>query len=230
MEGYTFTDWLNGSTNRTLKDLLLSAKVYPFISEDDEWAEDEYLKRKYFFQNEFIPEIEPQGLAAAAIYQTLCISLSTHEYWKNEKLTIHIIDEHLEGVLLIKDVFNVSDQEDFENAVIQDFIGEITTPVLLTTELLASQKKIQLRDDHGKDKLEKFGKRLLQSPYVIEVINSIPFNPKATNLIRRTRVDGKIELVMYWEDKGYGLIIQTTGRNIHETNAIAEILIDEYDN
>lgn len=228
-EGYTFSDWLNTTSNRTLKDLLLAAKVYPFINEKDEWAETEYLKQRYFFENEFIERTEPQGLAAAIIYQTLSLSLLNHEYWQRVELPVSVSGEYLEGILIAKRVFNVCETTSFENAVIQEFIGKITSPTLIATEIAPDQKTLHLRDDHGKDKLERFGKRLLQSQYVLSVINSLPFNPKATNLIRKTYPDGKIELVLYWEDKGYGLVIQTTGRNIHETNAIAEILVEDYD-
>jgi hypothetical protein len=228
-EGYTFSDWLNTTSNRTLKDLLLAAKVYPFINEKDEWAETEYLKQRYFFENEFIERTEPQGLAAAIIYQTLSLSLLNHEYWQRVELPVSVSGEYLEGILIAKRVFNVCETTSFENVVIQEFIGKITSPTLIGTEIAPDQKILHLRDDHGKDKLERFGKRLLQSQYVVSVINSLPFNPKATNLIRKTYPDGKIELVLYWEDKGYGLVIQTTGRNIHETNAIAEILVEDYD-
>lgn len=228
-EGYTFSDWLNTTSNRTLKDLLLAAKVYPFISEKDEWAETEYLKQRYFFENEFIERTEPQGLAAAIIYQTLSLSLLNHEYWQKVELPVFVSDEYLEGILISKRVLNVCETTSFENVVIQEFIGKITSPTLLASEIAPDQKTLHLRDDHGKDKLERFGKRLLQSQYVVSIINSLPFNPKATNLIRKTYSDGKIELVLYWEDKGYGLVIQTTGRNIHETNAIAAILVEDYD-
>jgi hypothetical protein len=193
LEGYTFSDWLNTTSNRTLKDLLLAAKVYPFINETDEWAEHAYLSRRYFFENEFIERTEPQGLAAAVIYQTLSVSLATHEYWQKEELPVFVTDAHLEGVLIAQNVFNVCEAASFENAAIQDFIGKITTPILVPTKTSADQKALHLRDDHGKDKLEKFGKRLLQSEYVVSVINSLPFNPKAGNLIRKTYPDGKIE-------------------------------------
>ncbi len=139
------------------------------------------------------------------------------------------MDEDKEGVVVVKNAFNVCDPQHFDHASIQDLIASITTPILVTTKLETSDKTIHLRDDHGKDKLEAFGKRLLNSEYVVSIINSLPFNPKATGLIRKSHADGKIELVLYWEDKGIGLVIQTTGRNIHETNAIAEILKDKYD-
>ena len=228
LEDYTFSDWLNNTTNRTLKDLVLSAKIYPFLIEEDERAENEYLQRRYYFENEFIEKVEPQGLTAAIIYETLAISLATHDYWKQHHLQVFVTGENL-GISLVK-VNNVCEASGFESLIIQNFVASISTPVLKPSVLAFNQKEIHLRDDHGKDKLDKFGKKLLQSEYVVCVINSLPFNPKATNLIRKTYADGKVELVLYWEDKGYGLVIQTTGRNIHETNLIAKMLADEYDN
>jgi hypothetical protein len=230
LEGYTFLDWLNHTTNRNFKDLLLGARVYPFISEGDDWAEDEYLKRRYFFENDFIEKTEPQGLAAAVIYKTLAVSLATHDYWKMRQLQVFIVDENLTNDSIVENVHNVCEDTGFESPEIQDFIDSISTPVLIPSTLDPEQKEIHLRDDHGKDKIKAFATRLLQSEYVVSVINSLPFNPHATNLIRKTYADGRIEMVMYWEDKGLGLVIQTTGRNIHETNAIAKILTDEYDN
>ena len=229
LEGYTFLDWLNTTKNKTLKNWLLGVRVSPFIKTGDERAENEYLSRRYFFENEFIERTEPQGLAAAIIYHTPSVSLPTHEYWKKTTLPVFVVDENVEGVLILKDVHNVCEAASFENEAILDFVGTITTPVLIITELKPDDKKVHLRDDHGKDKLEQFSKRLLQSEYVISVINSLPFNSKATNFIRKTHADGRIELVLYWEDAGYGMAIQTTGRNIHETNAIAEYLKNEFD-
>jgi putative CRISPR-associated protein (TIGR02619 family) len=84
-----------------------------------------------------------------------------------------------------------------------------------------NQKKIDLRDDHGKDKLKAFSKKLCQSPYVKEIVNSLPFNPHLTSPIRRTYSDGKIEFVLNWTDPGYGVCVQSTGRNQAETNSIA---------
>ena len=74
-----------------------------------------------------------------------------------------------------------------------------------------------------------FAKKLVVSKYIVSVINSLPFNPRAINLIKEIYPDGKIELVLYWEDKGIGLIVQTTGKNYRETEEIARILKDEFD-
>lgn len=99
---------------------------------------------------------------------------------------------------------------------------------LFETTLKPEQKKISIRDDHGKDKLTEFAKKLVNSVYVIEVINSLPFNSKDTSFIKNISYDGKIELVLHKTDKGLGLVVQTTGRTKRETDKIAKILEKEY--
>lgn len=90
------------------------------------------------------------------------------------------------------------------------------------------KKQINLRDDHGKDKLQTFAEEVCGSPYVKKIINSLPFNNKRTNPIRRTKQNGIIEFVLTWTDQGLGLCIQTTGRNLAETNTIAIHLKEKY--
>lgn len=51
---------------------------------------------------------------------------------------------------------------------------------------------------------------------------------EARNFIRKVKADGLVECVMCWTDKGYGLVIKTTGRNLRETEKIAEILKEQY--
>jgi putative CRISPR-associated protein (TIGR02619 family) len=89
-------------------------------------------------------------------------------------------------------------------------------------------KSISLRDDHGKDTLQAFAKKIRRSPYVQKIINSLPFNPRRIDPIRRTYPDGKIEFVLTWTDPGLGICLQTTGRNLAETTAIALHLKSEF--
>ncbi|MEL7039250.1 MAG: putative CRISPR-associated protein [Cyanobacteria bacterium J06592_8] len=90
------------------------------------------------------------------------------------------------------------------------------------------QKIIKLRDDHGKDILQAFSEKVRRSPYVKSIINSLPFNPKQLNPIRKTYPDGKVEFVLTWTDAGLGICVQTTGRNLAETNSIAIYLQEKF--
>ncbi|MFN6519178.1 MAG: putative CRISPR-associated protein [Nostoc sp. CreGUA01] len=90
------------------------------------------------------------------------------------------------------------------------------------------RKQINLRDDHGKDILQAFSERICNSPYVKKIVNSLPFNPRRTNPIRRTTENGLVEFLLTWTDRGLGLCIETTGRNLAETNTIALHLQKEF--
>jgi len=108
---------------------------------------------------------------------------------------------------------------------------ETTTLSLIPKDETDPERKtIDLREDHGKDILQAFAKKIRRSPYVKKIINSLEFNPKRTNSIRRTKPNGTIEFVLTWTDEGLGLCIQTTGRNLAETNSIALHLAKEYKN
>jgi len=90
------------------------------------------------------------------------------------------------------------------------------------------KKSIHLRDDHGKDILLDFSKKLCNSPFVKHIINSLPFNPKRKEPILNSQPNGIVDFVLTWTDPGYGVCIQTTGRNLIETNTIALHLQEKY--
>ena len=90
------------------------------------------------------------------------------------------------------------------------------------------RKPISLRDDHGTDILQAFAEKIRCSPYVRGIKNSLPFNPRQVNPIRKAKPDGIVEFVLTWTDRGLGLCIQTTGRNLAETNTIALHLADKF--
>lgn len=92
-----------------------------------------------------------------------------------------------------------------------------------------AKKKVHLSDDHhGKDVLKAFSKKLCRSPYVQKIINSMHYNSHQRHPIRRTDAQGQVEFVLTWTDPGFGLVIQTTGRNLAETNTIALHLVQQF--
>ena len=91
-----------------------------------------------------------------------------------------------------------------------------------------ASKPIKIKDGEEDKVLVEFAHKISKSPYVKGIINSLPFNPRRTNPIRRTYLDGKVEFVMTWTDSGYGLCIQTTARNMVETNTLALYLKEKF--
>lgn len=81
---------------------------------------------------------------------------------------------------------------------------------------------------HGNDELLNFAKSLVRSRYVSGIVNSIDFDPKRTKPIRNVYHDGRIDFTLTWTDAGFGLCVQTTGRNKSEAQAIALHLEKEF--
>lgn len=99
-----------------------------------------------------------------------------------------------------------------------------------TSQLAPDRKPIKLRDDHGKVKLQALGKRLVESPFVKGVINSSPFSPteRARIPLKQSFEKGLVEIALTSDDRGLGMVVETTGRNPGETRLIAEHLEEKY--
>lgn len=225
----TFLQWAYSIQHQGDKNKILSVPfVRPFANDVLEEKVTEL--HKYYYSNEDagINEEYCIGLPTAYLKEKLTISLETHECWNTSEIVFkEIISDDLETIDL--SVGNITDEahlveDDIRNKLM--YSGKLE---IQETTISPDAKALSLRDDHGKDKLTTFSKKVLKSKHVVSVINSLPFNPTDINLIRQIYPDGKIELVLYWESAGYGIVIQTTGRNYRETEAIAKILKREFD-
>ncbi len=158
------------------------------------------------------------GLAVAYLSDSVTLSVSLND-WPDHTVYVERGDT----------IVNVRNITDIKHAELHtDWLQSLKKPELLKTDLTPDSKCIHLRDDHGKDKLFALSKKLLRSEYAVKVINSMSFDSYCGDFIKNCYNDGKIEIVMYWTDKGYGLVLQTTGRNLRETRKIAEILEKKY--
>lgn len=192
--------------------------VYSFLhspfdtDEVVEYCAEEYVSHSWMFNN-----MECIGLAYAYIMDSMTISIGA-DGW--EPIIQISKDAELIGVR------NATNKEQLSNHFV--WLESLKKIELVETAVLPSVKVIKLRDDHGKDLLLDFSKRICNCPYVIGIINSLPFNPRERNFIHKVRTDGVVECVLCWTDRGYGLAVQTTGRNLRETEKIADILMNKY--
>lgn len=185
----------------------------PYESETVEKEQDEYYNYNWSYRGK-----NCIGLALASILDSAGLSILETEW--------NIAFIHLMKNDSIDAVRNICTKEHVDIHIPQIQLKE--KPELIESELLFEDKKISLRDDHGKDILLDFSKRLVRCPYVIGVINSLPFNPYERRFIKRVYSDGLIEIVLPWTDEGYGVVVKTTGRNIRETEKIGEIINEKY--
>ena len=157
------------------------------------------------------------GLAMCSILDTISISLDS-KMWP-EAITIYRDDEKI-------DVRNTACLKHIDYH--RDWLESLKDIELVTTDIEWDKKGIHLRDDHGKDILEAFARKIVKSPYVISVINSLEFHRHYKKLIYDIEPSGIVDLVLYWTDPGFGIAVQTTGRNLRETEKIARILDKEF--
>ena len=198
---------------RNVFNFYLSFFKTPFESEAVEMNQDEYFDNTCMYNN-----LECVGPAMAYILESVCFSIY-HQEWSDSVFCIFKNEESVQ-------IHNVSVGEHVRN---HSEIFEKKKPVELIESCYGyADKEIDLRDDHGKDVLLEFSKKIIKSPYVDSVVNSLPFNPHDRKFIKKVHENGIIEIVLIWTDRKYGIAVQTTGRNIRETEKIAEILEEKY--
>ncbi len=222
---YTLYDWLNNrEVSEILRNNMYGMLVLPFIKDEDDEVAAHYVEADYFFEDTAngIVKTNCAGLAAAHLYETLSVSLQSSPAWMKNSLDITI---EANGNSNIHQVNNVFSKACFLQPAIGDVVEKLGELDLQETAIEIPDKHIHLTSHHGQQELTALWNKLKNSPYVEEGL-SIEWGGK--RFIRKTYANGKIEIIDNSSDEGYALLIQTTGRNLRETNAIAEILKERY--
>lgn len=224
-EEMSLQDFCNLHPKEPLSILLLSTFTMPQVDENDESALEQYCDTKIDVYKDGEPQ-EADGFNAAYCQGTFCIGFRSEEFWANclFPICIHGAAEKIQWACL-------SQTEHVTDPGFLDWYAATLQSISLEeceTEYQEKLRSIHLRDDHGKDVLEEHAKKLLHSPYVKSIINSLPFNSNTTRYIWQIKENGIINIVLHWTDNGYGMAIQTTGRNIRETQAIGKIIEEKY--
>jgi len=223
---YTLHDWLiNKEVSEILRNNLYGMLILPFIRDEDEETVAHYVNADFYFEDTAngFTKVSCQGLAAAHLRETLSVSLQSNAAWKKNCLEITM--EENEGSFM-KQVANVFSKECFAIEFIKTKVENLGDLDLKETKLAIKDKKIHLTSHHGKKELGALWNRIKNSPYVIEGL-SIEWGGK--RFIRRTYANGAIEIVDNSTTEGFALLVQTTGTNLRETNAIADILKERYE-
>jgi hypothetical protein len=225
-DGYRIYDWYSDvNVKNTIKSFYLGFRKFPFETTNEE-SEKQYIECTYKLKE--ADEINHNnaivnGLALAYIENSISISFPANKVW--EKEMINLKEKRNNSTSEVK-VHHASLDDHID--IHKDWIDSLNEITIIETELNPKEKNVHLREDHGKDKLTLLANKLIKSPFVLEVINSIDFKPYARKFINNTYPNGKIEIVLINSDEGFGMVIQTTGRNLKETNKIAEIIEEKY--
>lgn len=226
-DDYTMENWFNDKDfvkSKDYKDILLGMVVLPFIKEEDEHIEEQYIKANYFYEDaeNGIDKTQCVGFASAYLYDTLSISFSSCTYWHKTKYPIII---EADGESTTDVIYNVFSNTAFNTEEILKQIESYGTVVLEETKIKVADKKRHIAPHHGTKELNELCDQLELSPYVEDMRST---NWGGTKFIRKTTKEGFIEIVLYKTQRKYALLVKTTGRNKRETDAIAEILNERY--
>ena len=212
----------SNKNTRHIFDAILSTAQYPFVDPDSE-EEKRYILENYEVEVDG-NWMEGEGFSSAFINDTVTISLNTHDKWKNLLFDIRRKGEEDN----CGQVINVTSDNAAESNEIKEFIDARKEITFEECSIEPKDKELSLRDDHGIDKLTAVWNKIRNSEYVISVINSLPFNPHGRRYIEKCFKDGKIHIRLVDSDEGFGMVVQTTAKDLRTTEAIGEILAKKY--
>lgn len=205
-------DYLNNPKTKKVVDFILGMGRKPYI-EDDTQEEAAYVDNDIKLLKED-KEIDAFGLACAYLSGSFSIGFASEAFWKdNNTFNLKITSQKSDGIKY-DSVFCISEITHFEYPVfIQWFVEKVGVTTIEKDKCLPiNNKKSHLRDDHGKKELRKISDIILKETYLVEVVNSLPFDGTASSFIERVE-DDLIYLRFYNFDKGYGLVVRTTSKD-----------------
>ncbi len=226
-QGYYVKDYLSehakGNGNKAL--LLLNMLKPPYI-DDDTVAEERYVHHTARLLRDDI-EVEAEGLASALFSDSFAVGFASEEYWRtNTSFTLTITNDATKKVHK-KRVFCISYATHFSDMAFIKWAINTLSLQFRPTNLTMASKTVKLRDDHGNKELRKFSETIKKETYIIEVVNSLPFDP---NVRKMTQIvgDGLINVRLLNTDKKIGVVVRTTARTVLEATYIAADIEKKY--
>ena len=203
--------------------LILSTFTQPGIDEQNE----EFVKK--FVNTSFELPTDSNGriancFAYAYASNTICVGFESDPVWKQCMHSLLVTCDETCMQLQWPCISNVNHLSS------PSFLNwfEQNTPLVLTeSRINPNDKTIHITDDHGKDVLLALSARIKNNKYV-EEIYSAPYKPHYNKFIYEINPSGVITIVLTQTPQHVSLTLKTTGRNLRETKAIADIIERQY--
>lgn len=178
-------------------------------------------------------ELDSIGAYCAYLYNTITVSFASDDVWKQSTLELVLYTKSANNSSQynkrIVSVVNISDKLQLEDDAFTLWAFDNKYISLPKSEKEINEKTFKARDDHGKDVLKDFFDKIKKETFVEGMVNSLPFNPKFEGFIKNVYPNGNIEIVLHWTDKGLGMLISTTAKNLAQTKLAARLLKEKYD-
>lgn len=233
MEKMSMQDFCNDNIRSPYAIALLSTFVNPQVDMDDDESLQNYLDTTTeVYINSQHKEVA-DGFNAAYCQGTFCVGFDSDSIWQQDFFDISIKSNN--SIKIVKwacisslDFYSSEKEHQHRKSDFDLWLKGISPINLINSDKSPHEKSIDLRDDHGKDKLKAHAKLLCNHPNVESILTSLPFKSHVSHYIYKIYDDGLIDVVLYWEDKGYCMRVKTTGRNIIETTKIASLIKNKY--
>jgi len=138
----------------------------------------------------------------------------------------------LEKSNLIEYLFEDIDEKNITTSTIGDILLEdyLTQKDIELVECKEKDFNIDNGRHHDKEKVRKFGEKLLKNEYVCKILGSAEYEPHKNDLvieIEPQKQTGVLKLKVPNTDKAT-ILVKTSGRNFKETQKIAQILENQF--
>lgn len=220
-------DYLAGNTsgNNVKGQLILSMLRPPYIDDDTEE------ERKYILHTARLVRegqaVVADGFACAHYSSGFVVSFTSEDYWiQNTSFTISVVEDAT-GKARNYSIFGFSHVKQFGEPGFVSWAVNNLSLKFRSSGVAPEAKNICLREDHGKQTLQAFSQRIKKEPYIVEVLNSLPFDPKAK---KKTKIkeNGLIEIRLLDTDNKIGIVVRTTAHNELEAIYIATDIERKY--
>lgn len=205
---------------------LLAAIRKPYLTNDEESCFGNFDEAKYCSDESNDTWCDCYGLYVAFLLESFTVGFDgsissqcklklTKNKIKDSKVTVDS-----EKIVSIANISN-ENQLDSDEFIIHTLSEkEINVP----KAGINKAQTFNLPSHHGIKECMQHGKVLLKSPYVVDILNSIPFNRTEKQYLHKVHPDGIIEVRLHWTKSGYGLNISTSARDIIEAWWVAKHL------
>ena len=217
-------DYCNKNIHNPEAIAILSSQTSPQVDLNDSVIAEKYINTKGTIEKDG-DCIDADGFTAAFVYNTFAIGFDSDKFWAKP---LHKILITSKGETKEAEWPCLSRPEHIDEEALSLWADAHSEVELVKSTLSVQDKTVNLRDDHGKDILAEHAKKLLNNDYVDGILNSLSFKPTSTTYLDKINPDGTIDIVLFWTDRGLSMRVKTTGRNIQETQAIADILRKKY--
>lgn len=198
----------------------------PYLKDNEESNFGDYDEVKCCLDERNNTWCDCYGLYIAHILKSFAVSFDVSitnpcklKLTKNKIVNTNIVVES-EQIVNIANISNLGQLENDMFTIRTLSEKEINVPKAGSNKALS----FTLPSHHGVKECMQHGEQLLQSPYVVDILNSIPFDPSEKQYIHNVYPNGIIEVRLHWTKVGYGLKIATSAQDIIEAWWVAKNL------